>query len=105
MTIYTHKIDWSLDNNRLPYVGETVTLTKSLGWSDNPDQIKTVVCYSPSDRVPHTLERGRGDYWFQTVDIINNLSGNTHRVVKVHNSGYTPVGPGMKSQEVLSQFM
>ena len=105
MTIYTHRIDWSVDNNRLPYVGESVTLSKSLGWSTDTSETKTVVCYSPSDLVPHTLKRGNDDYLFFTVELVNNPSEGKYPVVRVHNSGYTTVSPGMKSQEILSQFI
>jgi hypothetical protein len=104
MTIYTHKIDWVADNNRLPFVGETVTIKKSLGWANSDDKVKTIVCYSKSDLVPHTLSKGNTDYCYFTVDIVNNNT-NKFTVVKVHNQGYSDLMPGMKSQEVLSQFL
>ena len=100
-TIYTLKFDQGY--SRLPFVGEVINTNKSLGWSDDKDQIKTIVTYTHTDN--------KGEYLFFTVDIKRTDKPSTfenktpYEVVNVINSGYTQVSPGMKSQDVLQQFV
>ena len=100
-TIYTLKFDHGY--SRLPYVGEVVNTNKSLGWSSDPTETKTLVTYTPTDN--------KGEFLFFTVVITrtdkdSTFQGKTpYEVVKVLKSGYTKVSPGMKSQDVLSQFI
>ena len=100
-TIYTLK--FAEGYSRLPYAGEVVNTNKSLGWGTDPTETKTLVTYTPTENA--------GEFLFFTVTIKRTMKPSTfqgktpYEVVRVLNSGYTNVSPGMKSQEVLSQFM
>ena len=100
-TIYTLKFDEGF--TRLPYVGEVVNTNKSLGWSSDLSETKTLVTYTPTEN--------KGEFLFfsvviQRTDKDSTFQGKTpYEVVEVLKSGYTQVSPGMKSQEVLSQFI
>ena len=100
-TIYTLKFDKGYA--RLPYVGEVVNTNKSLGWSSDLSETKTLVTYTPTDI--------KGEFLFFSVVIKRTDKPSTfenktpYEVVEVLNSGYTKVSPGMKSQEVLAQFI
>ena len=100
-TVYTLRFDKGY--NRLPMCGEVINTNKSLGWSSDLNETKSVVTY--------TTTENKGEYLFFTVEVKrtdkdSTFEGKTpYEVVKVINTGYTTVSPGMKSQEVLSQFM
>jgi len=84
-------------------MGEVVNTNKSLGWSSDLTETKTLVTYTPTENT--------GEFLFFSVlitrtDKDSTFQGKTpYEVVEVLNSGYTQVSPGMKSQDVLSQFI
>lgn len=100
-TIYTLKFDEGY--SRLPFVGEVVNTNKSLGWSTDLSETKTLVTYTPTNN--------KGEFLFFSVVITRTDKDSTfygktpYEVVQVIKSGYTQVSPGMKSQEVLTQFI
>ena len=100
-TIYTLKFEDGF--TRLPFSGEVINTDKSLGWSEDLTETKTMVTYTSTDLV--------GEFMFFTVLITRTEKDSTYQgktpyeVVRVLNQGYTQVSPGMKSQEVLNQFV